>query len=212
MSSTQDPAHFCCSRCCIFVALTWSAGLQEVQLYTADLDQHLHTGRPCIFPVGASLAAEADCKTQIDYNPQVKNEADSQEQGCAQQPCCQGRTQQPCCQAKTHCSANSLQAQGHLQGIAGQHNNPDATGSGKQSGKMREASADSEEVKGGCSSEVSGGEHSTPHSRSPASLGPCRMSTTQRQQSGDLQTGSGGQSEPYSGCNLQYARSAIAGL
>ena len=142
--------------------------LQEVQLYTADADQYMT-------PMGLRTPL-VNPLSEPQSKDHAKADSDSPENGGQQ-----------CHQTRTHCSANSMQAQGHLQGIAGRPATAGATA--KQGAKMREASADSEEVKRGASSDRSGG---SPHSRSPGSLGPCRLSTTQRQHSGDLQTGSGG--------------------
>ncbi len=87
--------------------------------------------------------------------------------------------------SQAHCSANSLHAQGHLQGVTARSDTVN-----KPACKMREVTADSEEVKRSSSREPDGG---SPQSSNPASLGPHRLSSTQRQQSGDLQTGSGGE-------------------
>ncbi len=105
-----------------------------------------------------------------------KEEPDSQE----------NHTQQDSA-SQAHCSANSLHAQGHLQGVTARSDTVN-----KPVCKMREVTADSEEVKRSSSREPDG---SSPQSSNPASLGPHRMSSTQRQQSGDLQTGSGGECE-----------------
>ena len=102
-----------------------------------------------------------------------KEEPDSQE----------NNTQQDLA-SQAHCSANSLHAQGHLQGVTARSDTVN-----KPACKMREVTADSEEVKRSSSREPDGG---SPQSSNPASLGQHRMSSTQRQQSGDLQTGSGG--------------------
>lgn len=103
-----------------------------------------------------------------------KEEPDSQE----------NHTQQDLA-SQVHCSANSLHAQGHLQGVTARSDTAN-----KPACKMREVTADSEEVKRSSSREPDSG---SPQSSNPASLGQHRMSSTQRQQSGDLQTGSGGE-------------------
>jgi len=97
----------------------------------------------------------------------------------------QGNDTQQDLASQAHCSANSLHAQGHLQGVTARSDTVN-----KPACKMHEVTADSEEVKRSSSREPDGG---SPQSSNPASLGQQRMSSTQRQQSGDFQTGSGGE-------------------
>ena len=90
----------------------------------------------------------------------------------------------------THCSASSLHAHGpHTKGFKQGTSLPSAVGA-KPGGRMREVSADSEEVK--TSSSVG---RSSPELSSPAfapSAGPRRTSCAHGDTSGELQTGSGG--------------------
>ncbi len=146
--------------------------MQEVQLFTADADQQALTmglRTHAIGPIKQDPTPQDGC---ITSKVAFKEEPDSQE----------NNTQQ---ESQAHCSANSLHAQGHLQGVTARSDTVN-----KPACKMREVTADSEEVKRSSSREPDGG---SPQSSNPASLGQQRMSSTQRQQSGDLQTGSGGE-------------------
>jgi hypothetical protein len=148
--------------------------LQEVQLFTADADQQALTmglRTHAVGPIKQDPTPQDGCTTS---KVAFKEEPDSQE----------NHTQQDSA-SQAHCSANSLHAQGHLQGVTARSDTVN-----KPACKMREVTADSEEVKRSSSREPDGG---SPQSSNPASLGPHRMSSTQRQQSGDLQTGSGGE-------------------
>ncbi|DBA84996.1 TPA: hypothetical protein ACH3X2_005734 [Trebouxia sp. C0005] len=147
--------------------------LQDVQLFTADADQQALTMGLRTHPIGPikqDPIPQDGCTTS---NVAFQEEPDSQE----------NNTQQDLA-PQAHCSANSLHAQGHLQGVTAQS---DAVN--KPACNLREVTADSEEVKCSTSRESNGG---SPQSSNPASLGQQRMSSTQRQQSEDLQTGSGG--------------------
>ncbi|DBA94542.1 TPA: hypothetical protein ACH3X1_002127 [Trebouxia sp. C0004] len=147
--------------------------LQEVQLFTADADQQALTMGLRTHSVGL---IKQDPTPQDGCSPgkvAFKEESDSQE----------NNTQQDLA-SQLHCSANSLHAQSHLQGVTARSDTVN-----KPACKMREVTADSEEVKCSDSRKHDGG---SPQSSNPASFGQQRMSSTQRQQSEDLQTGSGG--------------------
>ncbi len=158
--------------------------LQEVQLFTADADQQALTmglRTHAVGPIKQDPTPQDGCTTS---KVACKEEPDSQEIN----------TQQDLADAsQAHCSANSLHAQGHLQGVTARSDTVD-----KPACKMHEVTADSEEVKRSSSREPDGG---SPQSSNPASLGQHRMSSTQRKHSGDLQTGSGGEctimTQPY---------------
>lgn len=146
--------------------------VQEVQLYTADADQQAMTMGLRTHALGPTQTSPT-LKRPSSSKVSIKEESDSQ-----------GQSRQPCLASHTHCSASSLQDVTAA---------PDAATVTRLACKMHEVTADSEEVKRG-SGEPGGGSPQSSNPVSVASLGPCRMSSTQRYQSGELQTASAGQS------------------
>ena len=145
--------------------------VQEVQLYTADADQQAMTMGLRTHALGPTQTSPT-LKRPSSSKVSIKEESDSQ-----------GQSRQPCLASHTHCSASSLEDVTAA---------PDAATVTRLACKMHEVTADSEEVKRG-SGEPGGGSPQSSNPVSVASLGPCRMSSTQRYQSGELQTVSAGQ-------------------
>ena len=158
---------------------------QEVQLYTADPDPSaLSTGlrAPALISSPVLLNHKRLTNSSKASPPEV-------EQSPSEPPDKQTRSA-----TMTHCSASSLHAHGphgpYTKGFNQGTSQPSAEGV-KPEGRMREVSADSEEVKTSSSVGRNSGspELSSPAVASPA--GPCGTSFTQRANSGELQTGSG---------------------
>ena len=166
--------HLHSSKVELLTAHTYSRSLshvQEVQLYTADADQQAMTMGLRTHALGPTQTSPT-LKRPSSSKVSIKEESDSQ-----------GQSRQPCLASRTHCSASSLEDVTAA---------PDAATVTRLACKTHEVTADSEEVKRG-SGEPSGGSPQSSNPVSVASLGPCRMSSTQRYQSGELQTGSAGQ-------------------
>ncbi len=169
----------------------WSSVLmQEVQLYTVDADQQAMTMGLRTHALGTSHLDSPTLKRFTNGTISVKEESDSQGHNSQGQNS-QGQNTEPCLATRTHCSATSLHAQGHRQGNTARSDTGAAT---KPACRLHEVTADSEEVKQSSSRDTDGGSPQVSSPAPGATLGPCRMSSTQQQQSGELQTGSGGES------------------
>lgn len=146
--------------------------MQEVQLFTADADQQAMT---------MGLRTHAIGSPRTDPPPQ--NGCTTSKTSIKEESKCQDQTIQPSLALHTHCSATSLHSHGLSQGLTASGDPVSKLGC-----KLREVTADSEEVKRGSSGETDDG--SAQSSNPAVSLGPCHMSSTQQQHSGEA--GSGG--------------------
>lgn len=115
--------------------------MQEVQLFTADVDNRVMTMglRTSYFDMEPS---KADSSSPVQQ-PKPQQPSTGKAKSSSQSPV-QHHTQLG---SQTHFSANNLQSQGFAQGTSSRTNSAAPT-SGSRGSKMHEVTADSEEVKG----------------------------------------------------------------
>ena len=144
--------------------------VQEVQLYTADVD---HTA--------LTMGLRTPTMSPASQSPKLPGNSHDKETRSA---------------TMTHCSASSFHAPEPMKEVKRDSSTP-ATKGTKPVGQVHEVSGDSEEDK--TSSSV-GRDTRSPETSSPPSLGPCGASFTKRQRSGELQSASGGDGPSVKTC------------